>query len=79
LTYQGSRCSICRANVHTACEEAATKDQCVVQRAVTDAQHRKNGNFEKRRELMLMWKRTFPGAPRDLIQIIDRLAQQSFN
>jgi hypothetical protein len=79
LTCQGSRCSICRANVHTACEQAAVKDQCVVQRSVTDAQHRKNGNFEKRRELLLVWKKAFPGAPRDLIQLIDGHTKQSFN
>jgi hypothetical protein len=79
LIHQGSHCTVCSANVHTACEEATAKGQCVVQREVTDAQHRKNGNFEKRRELMLVWKRAFPAAPRDLIQLIDRLAQQTFN
>jgi hypothetical protein len=79
LIHQGSYCTVCSVNVHTACEEATAKGQCVVQREVTDAQHRKNGNFEKRRELILVWKRAFPVAPRDLIQIIDGLAQQTFN
>jgi hypothetical protein len=78
LINQGSRCAVCQADVHTACEAAAAGDQCVAQHSVTDAQHRRSGNFEKRRELLLLWKRAFPAAPRDVVKMIDVLTVQSF-
>jgi hypothetical protein len=46
LIHQGSHCTVCSINVHTACEGAAAKGQCVVQREVTDAQHRKNATLK---------------------------------
>jgi hypothetical protein len=39
---------------------------------MSDDQHRRNGNFQKRRELLLIWKRTHLSiVNKDVIRIID--------
>lgn len=60
LFRQGYRCSKCRTNVADKQESLALaqNSSCIGARFISDDQLRRNGNFNKRRSLMLVWKKT---------------------
>lgn len=72
----GVRCSLCKANLHPQCVADAKGDECLSTAPCTLQQHRRNGNFSKRRMLMLVWKKSFPVAGKDIIRKIDAMVTQ---
>lgn len=74
LVMQGYRCSKCKANVadKPGSLALARNSSCIGVRFISDDQHRRNGNFNKRRSLMLVWKKTgLAMVNKDVIRMIE--------
>ena len=79
LHHQGLRCRLCSANVANDNLAFAKQFACVGEQTMTDDQHRRRGNFEKRRELMLVWKKTHLAiVGKDVIRMIDAMLENDF-
>lgn len=73
----GVQCSLCGVSIHSGCgAAAAAANECIVFDDATGAQHHRNGVFEARRELLLVWKRSQPTLPRDVVKIISAKIDQ---
>ena len=74
VIHQGYRCSNCRVNISNKPESLALSkfSSCIGQEMMSDDEHRRKGNFEKRRDLLLVWKKTgLQIVNKDVIKIIE--------
>jgi hypothetical protein len=62
-----------------ACLALAKDASCFVSQNKTDDEHRRQANFDKRRELMLVWKKTHLAiVNKDVVRVIDAMILKPF-